>query len=56
MRQLDSPVGRNSGAPLGGPDRGGAILAVGASREEAQERASKAESMIRFETDVEALV
>jgi biotin carboxylase len=40
---------------LGG-DRAGAILAVGASREEALERASKAEAMIRFETDVEALV
>jgi biotin carboxylase len=39
-----------------GPDRAGAILAVGDSREEALERASKAESMIRFETDVEALV
>jgi biotin carboxylase len=39
-----------------GPDRAGAILAVGRSREEALQRASKAESMIRFETDVEALV
>jgi biotin carboxylase len=39
-----------------GPDRAGAILAVGGSREEALERASKAEAMIRFETDVEALV
>jgi biotin carboxylase len=39
-----------------GPDRAGAILAVGGSREEALARASKAEAMIRFETDVEALV
>jgi len=40
-----------------GPDRAGAILAVGDSREEALERASRAEAMIRFETvDVEALV
>jgi biotin carboxylase len=39
-----------------GADRAGAILAVGGSREEALERASKAEAMIRFETDVEALV
>jgi biotin carboxylase len=40
-----------------GADRAGAILAVGGSREEALERAAKAEAMIRFETvDVEALV
>jgi biotin carboxylase len=39
-----------------GADRAGAILAVGGSREEALERASKAEAMIRFETDVEAFV
>ena len=40
-----------------GADRAGAVLAVGDSREEALERASKAETMIRFETvDVEALV
>jgi biotin carboxylase len=39
-----------------GPDRAGAILAVGESREEALERASRAEATIRFETDVEALV
>ena len=40
-----------------GADRAGAILAVGDSREEALERASRAEAMIRFETvDVEALV
>jgi biotin carboxylase len=40
-----------------GADRGGAILAVGDNREEALERASRAEAMIRFETvDVEALV
>jgi biotin carboxylase len=38
-----------------GADRAGAILAVGDSREEALERAGRAESMIRFETvDVEA--
>jgi biotin carboxylase len=40
-----------------GADRAGAILAVGDSRDEALERASRAEAMIRFETvDVEALV
>ena len=40
-----------------GADRAGAILVVGGSREEALERAAKAEAMIRFETgDVEALV
>ena len=40
-----------------GADRAGAILAVGDSREEALERADRAEAMIRFETvDVEALV
>jgi biotin carboxylase len=39
-----------------GADRAGAILAVGDSREQALERAAKAEAMIRFEVDVEALV
>ena len=39
-----------------GADRAGAILAVGDSREEVLERAARAEGMIRFETDVEALV
>jgi biotin carboxylase len=40
-----------------GADRAGAILAVGESREEALERAERADAMIRFETvDVEALV
>jgi len=39
-----------------GADRAGAILAVGESREQALERASRAEETIRFETDVEALV
>lgn len=39
-----------------GADRAGAILAVGDSREEALERASRAEAMIRFEVDVEAYV
>src|SRR5207244_9200124 len=40
-----------------GADRAGAVLAVGDSREEALERAARAEGMIRFETvDVEALV
>jgi len=40
-----------------GPDRAGAILAVGDSREEALERAERAEATIRFDTvDVEALV
>ena len=40
-----------------GADRAGAVLAVGDSREEALERADRAEATIRFETvDVEALV
>jgi biotin carboxylase len=39
-----------------GADRAGAVLAVGESREQALERASRAEAMIRFEVDVEALV
>jgi biotin carboxylase len=40
-----------------GADRAGAILAVGDDREEALERAARAEALIRFETvDVEALV
>src|SRR5207302_4164849 len=40
-----------------GADRAGAILAVGDSREQALERAARAEAMIRFKTeDVEALV
>jgi len=40
-----------------GADRAGAVLAVGESREQALERAARAEAMIRFETvDVEALV
>ena len=40
-----------------GADRAGAVLAVGGSRDEALERAARAEAMIRFETvDVEALV
>jgi biotin carboxylase len=39
-----------------GADRAGAILAVGDSREEALERATRGEAMIRFEVDVEALV
>ena len=39
-----------------GADRAGAVLAVGDSREEALERATRAETMIRFEVDVEALV
>jgi biotin carboxylase len=39
-----------------GPDRAGAILAVGDSREEALARADQAEATITFEVDVEALV
>jgi biotin carboxylase len=39
-----------------GADRAGAVLAVGDSREEALERADRAEAMIQFEVDVEALV
>jgi biotin carboxylase len=45
-------------APLRrGSDRAGAVLAVGASREEALDRAERADAAVRFETvDVEALV
>jgi len=39
-----------------GADRAGAVLAVGDSRQEALEHADRAEAMIRFEVDVEALV
>jgi biotin carboxylase len=39
-----------------GADRAGAVLAVGDSRQEALERADRAEATIRFEVDVEALV
>jgi hypothetical protein len=39
-----------------GADRAGAILAVGESREQALQRADRAEETIRFETDVKALV
>ncbi len=40
-----------------GADRAGAVLAVGASREEALERADRAAERIRFVTaDAEALV
>jgi biotin carboxylase len=39
-----------------GADRAGAVLAVGDSRLQALERADRAEAMIRFEVDVEALV
>lgn len=39
-----------------GADRAGAVLAVGDSREQALERAAHAETIIRFEVDVEALV
>ena len=39
-----------------GSDRAGAILADGDSREEALKRADRAQAMIRFEVDVEALV
>jgi biotin carboxylase len=39
-----------------GADRAGAILAIGGSREQALERAERAEGTIRFEVDVEALV
>jgi biotin carboxylase len=39
-----------------GADRAGAVLAVGDSREEALERADRAEATVKFEVDVEALV
>jgi biotin carboxylase len=39
-----------------GADRAGAVLAVGDSRQEALERADRAEATINFEVDVEALV
>jgi biotin carboxylase len=49
--------GHRFGGLRRGADRAGAVLAVGDSREEALERAARAEAMIRFETvDVEALV
>jgi biotin carboxylase len=51
---------RRSGHRFGelrrGADRAGAVLAVGEGRDEALERAARAEAMIRFEVDVEALV
>jgi biotin carboxylase len=39
-----------------GSDRAGAVLAVGDSRQEALERADRAEATVNFEVDVEALV
>jgi biotin carboxylase len=39
-----------------GADRAGAVLAVGDSREEALDRADRAEATVKFEVDVEALV
>jgi biotin carboxylase len=39
-----------------GADRAGAVLAVGDSRQEALERADRAEATVNFEVDVEALV
>jgi biotin carboxylase len=39
-----------------GADRAGAVLAVGDTREQALERADRAQAIIRFEVDVEALV
>ena len=49
-------VGHKFGEFRRGADRAGAVLAVGDSRQEALERADRAEAMIRFEVDVEALV
>src|SRR5207302_7063486 len=48
--------GHHFGELRRGSDRAGAILAVGDSREEALKHANRAEAMIRFEVDVEALV
>jgi biotin carboxylase len=48
--------GHRFGAFRRGADRAGAILAVGDSREQALERAERAEGTIEFEVDVEALV
>jgi biotin carboxylase len=48
--------GHKFGGLRRGADRAGAVLAVGDSRAEALERADRAEAMIRFEVDVEALV
>jgi biotin carboxylase len=39
-----------------GADRAGAVLAVGETRQDALQRADRAEAIIRFEVDVEALV
>ncbi|HWJ33275.1 MAG TPA: hypothetical protein VNR59_13140 [Gaiellaceae bacterium] len=49
-------AGHRFGELRRGADRAGAVLAVGESREEALERAGRAEATIRFEVDVEALV
>ena len=49
-------VGHKFGEFRRGADRAGAVLAVGDSRQEALERADRAEAMIRFEVHVEALV
>ena len=48
--------GHRFGGLRRGADRAGAVLAVGDSRDEALERAGRAEGIIRFEVDVEALV
>jgi biotin carboxylase len=48
--------GHRFGGLRRGADRAGAVLAVGDSRQEALERADRAQAMIRFEVDVEALV
>jgi len=48
--------GHHFGELRRGSDRAGAILAVGDSREEALKHANRAEAMIRFAVDVEALV
>lgn len=58
---LDVRVYREPGFRLGplrrGADRAGAVLAVGASREQALERSARAADLVRFETvDAEALV
>jgi biotin carboxylase len=58
---LDVRIYRTPGYEFGplrrGADRAGAVLAVGASRDEALERSARAADLVRFETaDAEALV
>ena len=55
MRIYREP-GHVFGPFLRGADRAGAVLATGASREEALERADEATRLIRFKVGAESLV